>query len=99
MQNPDRPGVLLCCADVLARVEAALGGPLEEPPAIHVVRDVAPNKVMLCVSFRLPAAVAFHGRQQQQRQQQPASSPQQGGDSSGVQHPGSPAAKKPKHET
>lgn len=54
-----------CChTDVVARVEAALGGKLDEPPLIHLVRDVAPNKVMLCVSFKVPAAVAFHGRQQ-----------------------------------
>jgi hypothetical protein len=64
---------------VIKRVEAALGGPLDAPPTIHCVRDVAPKKIMLCVSFRVPRAVAFAGRQQagsssagggQQQQQQ-----------------------------
>ena len=44
--------------DVLRRVEAALGGPLEVPARVTHVREVAPNKRMLCVSFRLPAGIA-----------------------------------------
>ncbi|KAL6761801.1 tRNA-methyltransferase [Haematococcus lacustris] len=49
-------------ADILAKVELHLGGPLDSAPEVVNVRDVAPNKLMLCVSFQLPAAVAFMGR-------------------------------------
>lgn len=54
--------VLLSSADIIAKAERYLGGKLEGPPEIHVVRDVSPGKVMLCVTFRVPAAVAFNGR-------------------------------------
>lgn len=46
-------------AGVRQRVEDALGAPLEGEPKIHFVREVAPNKRMLCISFRLPEAVAL----------------------------------------
>lgn len=49
---------ILLLAGVRERVEAALGGPLDGEPKIHLVREVAPNKRMLCVSFELPAAIA-----------------------------------------
>ncbi|CAM6060653.1 unnamed protein product [Sphagnum tenellum] len=45
-------------ADVIERAEAYLKGPIQEP-VVWTVRDVAPNKVMLCLSFELPEAVAF----------------------------------------
>eukprot|EP00741_Cyanophora_paradoxa_P006397 tig00001001_g6201.t1 len=45
--------------DLVKRAEAAMGGPLDGPAEAHDVRDVAPNKRMFCLSFRLPAAVAF----------------------------------------
>ncbi|KAJ3157575.1 tRNA(m(1)G37)methyltransferase [Geranomyces michiganensis] len=47
--------------DIVRRVEAALGAPLgpDDLVALHNVRNVAPNKDMMCVSFRLPRAVAF----------------------------------------
>eukprot|EP00877_Chromochloris_zofingiensis_P003489 jgi/Chrzof1/13140/Cz07g21120.t1 len=51
--------------DVIARVERALGGCLDKPPSIHHVRDVAPSKIMLCVSFTVPEAVAFAGATEQ----------------------------------
>ncbi|EFJ46503.1 hypothetical protein VOLCADRAFT_81828 [Volvox carteri f. nagariensis] len=50
-------------ADILAKAEHYLGGPLEPGScSVHTVRDVAPNKLMLCLSFRVPRDVAFLGR-------------------------------------
>lgn len=45
--------------DIIRKLESYLGGPLEEPAHIHCVRDVSPNKVQLCVSFRVPSSVGF----------------------------------------
>lgn len=64
--------------DVQHRVEKALGGSLDSQMSIHEVRLVAPNKRMLCLSFRIPPDIAFaalkadiadeHNEQQSKRQ-------------------------------
>ena len=41
------------------RVEEILKHPLGEETSLHLVRSVAPNKDMYCISFRLPRKVAF----------------------------------------
>lgn len=54
---------------VLERIEKEIGvllkegdGSLEGQATLHEVRDVAPAKLMFCVSFRLPRSVAFAKR-------------------------------------
>lgn len=54
---------------VLERVEKEIGvllkegdGHFEGQASFHEVRDVAPAKLMFCVSFRLPRSVAFAER-------------------------------------
>ncbi|GLI67579.1 hypothetical protein VaNZ11_011812 [Volvox africanus] len=50
-------------ADIIAKAERYLGGPMDPGScSVHTVRDVAPNKLMLCISFRVPREVAFKGR-------------------------------------
>eukprot|EP00959_Pyramimonas_sp_CCMP1952_P357765 7490614-Pyramimonas_sp.AAC.2 len=44
--------------DIIKRGEHHLGGSLLEP-VVHNVRDVAPNKHMYCLSFKLSEEVAF----------------------------------------
>ncbi|KAJ1563156.1 tRNA (guanine(37)-N1)-methyltransferase, partial [Cladochytrium tenue] len=51
-----------CEADALRQVQESIG--CQIPPGdvrVHRVRDVAPKKEMLCVSFKLPREAAFHG--------------------------------------
>ncbi|CAL9686492.1 unnamed protein product [Knipowitschia caucasica] len=43
--------------DVTQRASDAVGVSLENRSAVHFVRNVAPNKDMLCVSFRVPREV------------------------------------------
>ncbi|XP_069008356.1 tRNA (guanine(37)-N1)-methyltransferase [Embiotoca jacksoni] len=49
--NPD--------TDVVKRASRSLGLPLEDRCSVHFVRNVAPNKDMLCVRFTLPKEVLF----------------------------------------
>ena len=56
---------ILCSAEVQQRVEGALGVSLSESIHVHHVRDVAPNKVMLCVSFRLSRSLLFRSNCEQ----------------------------------
>jgi hypothetical protein len=73
-------------AGVRHRVEDALGAPLEGEPRIHFVREVAPNKRMLCVSFRLPQAVAVASSSSDVAQQ-PAEAAQNGAADLELHHP------------
>lgn len=50
--------------DIVAKAEGFLGGKMDRRPDIHVVRDVAPNKLMLCLSFQLPEDIAFPSKRQ-----------------------------------
>lgn len=43
----------------IQRVTEQLGHPLGDETTLHMVRSVAPNKDMYCISFRLPREVAF----------------------------------------
>lgn len=45
--------------DAKEQVEKKLGRRLTSQFYIHCVRDVAPKKVMVCVSFKLPESIAF----------------------------------------
>ncbi|KAG8219580.1 Met-10+ like-protein-domain-containing protein, partial [Butyriboletus roseoflavus] len=46
-------------ADIRQRAEGNIGAKLEGEVTFHMVRSVAPNKNMYCISFRLPHKVAF----------------------------------------
>lgn len=45
--------------DVVKRASYSLGFPLENRCSVHFVRNVAPNKDMMCVRFSLPKEVLF----------------------------------------
>nr|GAT57463.1 predicted protein [Mycena chlorophos] len=48
-------------ADILQRASEKLGRKLTDY-SLHLVRSVAPNKEMYCISFKLPSEVAFEER-------------------------------------
>lgn len=48
--------------DVRQRAGAVLGVSLEASSSVHLVRNVAPNKEMLCITFQIPAAVLYQKR-------------------------------------
>lgn len=50
-ENPD--------TDVVKRASSSLGFSLENRCSVHFVRNVAPNKDMMCVRFTLPKEVLF----------------------------------------
>ncbi|KAM7375872.1 hypothetical protein PAMP_005638 [Pampus punctatissimus] len=56
--NPDK--------DVVERASRSLGFPLEHRCSVHFVRNVAPNKDMMCVSFTLPKEVLFSSEHPEQ---------------------------------
>ncbi|XP_018545710.1 tRNA (guanine(37)-N1)-methyltransferase [Lates calcarifer] len=51
--------------DVVKRASRSLGLPLENRCSVHFVRNVAPNKDMMCVRFTLPKEVLFNSNHEQ----------------------------------
>lgn len=52
-------------ADVVKRASQSLGFPLEDRCSVHFVRNVAPNKDMMCVRFSVPKEVLFSSDHEQ----------------------------------
>ncbi|KAF3701201.1 tRNA (guanine(37)-N1)-methyltransferase [Channa argus] len=62
--NPD--------VDIVQRASCSLGFPLEKQCSVHFVRNVAPNKDMMCVSFTLPKEVLFNRDELTEPSEEPA---------------------------
>ncbi|KAL1789965.1 tRNA (guanine(37)-N1)-methyltransferase [Sigmodon hispidus] len=45
--------------DACQQAGAVLGIPLEASSSVHLVRNVAPNKEMLCITFQIPATTLY----------------------------------------
>ncbi|CAJ1073579.1 tRNA (guanine(37)-N1)-methyltransferase [Xyrichtys novacula] len=62
--NPD--------TDVIKRASCSLGFPLDDKCSVHNVRNVAPNKEMMCVTFTIPKEVLFSSDEEQTDSAEPA---------------------------
>ncbi|XP_058843961.1 tRNA (guanine(37)-N1)-methyltransferase-like isoform X1 [Acipenser ruthenus] len=52
--------------DIQERAEGFLGKSLEGHCTVHLVRNVAPNKEMMCISFQVPAEVLYRNHSEEQ---------------------------------
>ncbi|KAF9999088.1 tRNA(m(1)G37)methyltransferase [Modicella reniformis] len=86
--------------DVKERVEAVMGGHLEEDSVkLHWVRKVAPNKDMYCISFRLPAEIAFATTVSDKRKHEPQPELEASGSTTPSSFVPAEPAKRPKTES
>uniref|UniRef100_A0A674DSA2 tRNA methyltransferase 5 n=1 Tax=Salmo trutta TaxID=8032 RepID=A0A674DSA2_SALTR len=58
--------------DMVERASASLGLSQEGPCSVHLVRNVAPNKEMMCVTFTIPKEVLFSSKNIHRQVKEPA---------------------------